>query len=705
MAEPTSACSADKACHNVTAEKDGKETLPCCEKDDCSKNEETGTAKKDSPCCNSNRDATATKASSCCAAAEAVASINHIDDSPLCLAVIREDGGDVVLFDASGRPRSFQFKSKGVDIRKLCFNTHASQADDLLTPCFDEEGNHGDPEESCFCGVETPHLHAHLRDPRTCGDQEKSGTTGNKSKLEDNLSFLATQTLHAIDSDNSTVATDVDAAQEVPLYNIDVSERLPNECNSAEIFKHVPAATATNKKTALRHRRRKMHPVQHDDHLDYLVHDTTTGELHLEHACTDCGSEDIHGKFRSVGARKLQGQGSTSGIQLQFFEVAGHGPFNVLEFFHNAFELESERVAAVENILNTANSTKKKSKGDSTKPDFWGIPETEPAAVPQKSKVPASFMAPKVLESNRPGDKKTVRSTIACSRICCPAETPVISAILDKLLGIDMVMVNVPLKQVIVDHDALVISTADIESALNNNHFGASVKRDGAAAAGGATTSVIAAPPTKGRSHFFVQHICCASEIPAINKIVEPIKGVSAVSINVTTKTVYVDHDTGFVVAKDICDALNKQGFGAEIRHDFATAAASTRSMFVQSMLTFEHGDPDTEALTAFLRTFDASQLESFVVDVPARTIAIVHNPLGLSAQLIADQLAEPTGIKAIVLSDGASNLKVWDIPAMDESSTDGMEEDEPMTYPSPAVILAGVFWIVSMLSFVGGNW
>jgi copper chaperone CopZ len=326
----------------------------------------------------------------------------------------------------------------------------------------------------------------------------------------------------------------------------------------------------------------------------------------------------------------------------------------------------------------------------------------------QNQKVSTCFLPPDLLDTSRQGDQKTVRSTLACSRICCASETPMINAIMDKLVGVEKVMINVPLKQVIVDHFPLQISATDITEALNKNHFGASIKRDGGATLP-PTAADMAALPTKGRSHFFVQHICCASEIPAINSIVEPIQGVSAVSINVTTKTVYVDHDTSFVSALDICEALNQEGFGAQIRHDFSAAAASARSMFVKSTLTFEHeagtADPDTQALTVFLRTFDASQLESFVVDVPAKTITVVHNPLGLSAQTIADQLFEPVGISATVLSDGA-DTKMWDIPTLDEdASIDGMGGDEPMTYPSPAVTLSGIFWIISMLSFIGGNW
>jgi hypothetical protein len=51
---------------------------------------------------------------------------------------------------------------------------------------------------------------------------------------------------------------------------------------------------------------------------------------------------------------------------------------------------------------------------------------------------------------------------------------------------------------------------------------------------------------TSGRSSFYVAKICCASEIPAINSIVNPMDGTRKVSINVTTKMVrFVRHGRG----------------------------------------------------------------------------------------------------------------------------------------------------------------
>jgi copper chaperone CopZ len=144
------------------------------------------------------------------------------------------------------------------------------------------------------------------------------------------------------------------------------------------------------------------------------------------------------------------------------------------------------------------------------------------------SSLPIELVHP---EENSTG--KTVRSTIVCTGICCSSEIPMIHNIVKPLHGIAKTMINVPLKQVVLDHNPKVISATDIEDALNKAAFGATIKKDGGA--GGATSS-----SSTGRSQFHVNKICCSSEIPAINSILEPIQGVSNVSINVTTKMVCV---------------------------------------------------------------------------------------------------------------------------------------------------------------------
>ena len=189
------------------------------------------------------------------------------DPSVLCLAVVRKESSDVVVFDAQGEPKSFSYKNliattpaTRAGVKKLCFSTHGYDTDDLLTPCFDEEGNHGEPEESCFCGIDEPHIHAHWHDPDWCVEDENDSNAGNgggcqagknkKSALqtEDALMKLAKLTLVPVEDE-----------ERMALMSLPVSDHMPNQCNGGELLNSL--AKKGHRESSWKNRRR-MHKVQ-----------------------------------------------------------------------------------------------------------------------------------------------------------------------------------------------------------------------------------------------------------------------------------------------------------------------------------------------------------------------------------------------------------------------------------------------------------
>ena len=286
----------------------------------------------------------------------------------------------------------------------------------------------------------------------------------------------------------------------------------------------------------------------------------------------------------------------------------------------------------------------------------------------------------------------TVRSAIDCSQICCAAEIPGINKVLDPLDGIAKVLINVPNKCVMVDHVPSLITAEDIVVILNKARFGASLKRDG----GLASTSSV------GRSQLFVERICCASEIPAINRILVPLKGVSKVSINVQGKLVFVDHDTQVVSAQQLCDALNEKCFGACVRHDAVDDQTETLTTFVRSTISVIAGLPSTDVLKAFMSSYNGREIESFIADTAEKKIHIVHNPLVLPIDDIVASLEEHHGtLEVSVDIDGAKNID-WDFPPLEEEED---SREEVQSLPKPTVMLSGLFWILSMFSYIGGDW
>jgi len=286
----------------------------------------------------------------------------------------------------------------------------------------------------------------------------------------------------------------------------------------------------------------------------------------------------------------------------------------------------------------------------------------------------------------------TVRSVIKCSQICCAAEIPAINKVLDPLNGITKVLINVPNKCVMVDHVPSVITAEDIVGILNKVRFGASIKRDGG----------ISSTSTVGRSQLFVEGICCASEIPAINRILEPLKGVNQVSMNVQGKLVFVDHDTQIVSAQQLCDALNEKCFGATVRHDAVDDQTETLSTFVRSTILVIAGLPSTDVLKAFMSSYSGREIESFIVDTTEKKIHIVHNPLVLPIDDIVTSLEEHhTTLEISVDIDGAKNID-WDFPPLEEEED---SREEVQSLPKPTVMLSGLCWIISLFSYIGGDW
>lgn len=167
----------------------------------------------------------------------------------------------VDVYDAHGRARTFQLDKNHGNLKngnkiQLCFSTHNSGhgIDELLTPCFDEDGLHGTPNEGCFCGVDEPHLHAHVYDPKTCGnDDSPSCQKKHGHKLPD-IAVLSSLTLYPINDDefdkscaccgpedakNETVrpvtSSPGDDADCKNIASIPVSVGLPAACNSRQI--------------------------------------------------------------------------------------------------------------------------------------------------------------------------------------------------------------------------------------------------------------------------------------------------------------------------------------------------------------------------------------------------------------------------------------------------------------------------------------
>jgi copper chaperone CopZ len=453
-----------------------------------------------------------------------------------CIALVSDSGKEIVIYDVNGELQSFSYIHGGGDgnIRDLCFSSHGHDADDLLTPCFDDVGRHGEPEEGCFCGIDTPHIHAHIHDPKICGGNGGGNRSSIHSKsnkdTEQDLMRLASLTLHPTKK------------RIIPSSFIDAFDRdIPKECS------------ITNCSTIQSQQGSSTIKMSHEDSSDFLIHDCQKQELSLQRPCKGCGGFQFHAFFGLVAKRRWN---SGKKVQLDVYDpnklqVVGMEPE------HRGCSSQnfcSKPSMAADTCSKSNKSTNEEeidfSKGGvcSSKSFQTEIPLMDEAdsitCCSDESDCSKPCCASGVCSNPRKrraiprnvdckgAVETSVRSTFTCSAICCASEIPEINIILQPLNGIFQVRINLPLQHVIVDHDSRVISAQDIETILNNNSFGATIERDGGLPMNGVV----------GRSRLYVERICCASEIPAIKSIVEPMTGIAGVMINVTTKMVRKFH-------------------------------------------------------------------------------------------------------------------------------------------------------------------
>jgi len=290
--------------------------------------------------------------------------------------------------------------------------------------------------------------------------------------------------------------------------------------------------------------------IQHHDHVDYLVYHEQSKSVHLEHPCGSCGETDIHGKFNFIGQRRWKSSSKSEEVQLHFFKIPS-APFSFVEAFGELFETNSSRTDVVRPARCNANKQHEHSHGHSHEHSH-GHSHEHSASCGHGSadSVPAAG----------PG-----RSQFHVKGICCSSEVPDVKAIVEPLPGVRGVSINVTTRHVYVEHDASTLSAEQIKARLDRNGFPATILKDA-----GLAVSARTAPPRNGsvQSQLHVSGICCSSEIPAINSILNPLTGVKKVSINVTTKIVYVDHDSSVIPVQDIAEILNINNFGATVQKD-----------------------------------------------------------------------------------------------------------------------------------------
>ena len=258
-----------------------------------------------------------------------------------------------------------------------------------------------------------------------------------------------------------------------------------------------------------------------------------------------------------------------------------------------------------------------------------------------------------------------------------------------------------------------------------------------------AASHKISEPPASCRTRLRVQGICCSSEVPAVRAILTPLPGVRKLGINIATKVVFIDHDPQVISATLLMGALNAEKFGAEILTDGGlllnsttsedvcnriTSAASPsldnifdapRSRFVESTFFIPGIGMITDKMEScpikrvLRQNFFKDHLRAFHLHAPSMTLKAEHDPELLSARKIQDVLVQ--GLKdggwgnIDLVHDGLAEGLTLPVLSSENRHKDGdvLGENERTFFSGLkfTVIFSGLFWVLSLMSFIGESW
>ncbi|XP_074626038.1 uncharacterized protein LOC141884211 [Acropora palmata] len=84
-----------------------------------------------------------------------------------------------------------------------------------------------------------------------------------------------------------------------------------------------------------------------------------------------------------------------------------------------------------------------------------------------------------------------------------------------------------------------------------------------------------------------VQNVCCAGEIKLVKDSLEPLKGVTSITVNVIGRVVYVRHDPEIMSPSELVNSLNRVHLGASIMESGSQQAESKINRLPPTLLSF----------------------------------------------------------------------------------------------------------------------
>jgi Cd2+/Zn2+-exporting ATPase len=303
-----------------------------------------------------------------------------------------------------------------------------------------------------------------------------------------------------------------------------------------------------------------------------------------------------------------------------------------------------------------------------------------------------------------------IRTTLHVQGLCCSTEVPSIRKILKKFPGIAKLAIQPTTGRVTIQHVPRVVSARTLAQALTAAGFPATIL----STAGDPSSSSTTTHGTVGRSTLHATAVLHAGDIPKIQHAAAAVPGVRRIGVQLAEGAIFLQHDWAVAPVDVVQAGLVKRGYPTTVVQDAQVEAATAttaalvrqpRSKYVESTLHISNLTAGHTALLAkaVRQHFIRAQVRAIHPHVSSRTVKVEHNPQLLELEGLVATL-RPYGLDVSVVTDGAAEQLI--LPLVDEEEEDRQAALRQATHQSSqlswAVVLAGVFWALSMFSYIG---
>ncbi|OTA68507.1 heavy metal translocatin [Hypoxylon sp. EC38] len=252
----------------------------------------------------------------------------------------------------------------------------------------------------------------------------------------------------------------------------------------------------------------------------------------------------------------------------------------------------------------------------------------------------------------------TTVTTIAVEGMTCGACTSAIEGGFADVTGVKHFSISLLSERAVVEHDASLLPVDKIIEIIEDRGFGATLVSSDESKTAKKTKSASSEPkPTVATTTVAITGMTCGACTSAVEGGVTSLDGVLRFNISLLAERAVITHDTSKLTAKEIAEAIEDCGFGAEIvSTQFETTDHSGASSTAQFKI---YGNPDASAAKSIedaLLTLPG--VNSARLSISTSRLTVSHQPTVTGLRAIVEEV-EKLGFNALVADNDDNNAQL----------------------------------------------